>query len=264
MSTLTKIVALAKKLKKEAPNKFAKWTDYIKEASKKIKPVVKQAKKYIGETKTKIKKEYNIDYTIFLGEIISNNNNVWKVYQKDITKRKGQYITYDWQIVRKSDGLILSNVNLPKEVSLYDFNQNKELIKNLIDKKEMSNVGYSTDRINTLKKATPKIKKLIKKGYSRKKAIKEAGIGETHKDTNSHNVKLSIYSGVNDNNLNELKNSLFLLEVYQSELNSLLNNPNQYPYNDLPKKIYNDVLKRLKDNINLKKRQIVQIKKLIK
>ena len=44
-STLQKIVAKAKQLKKQAPDKFAKWTDYVKEASKQIKPVIKKAKK---------------------------------------------------------------------------------------------------------------------------------------------------------------------------------------------------------------------------
>lgn len=188
MSTLTKIVSLAKKLKKEAPNKFAKWTDYVKEASKKIKPVIKKAKK---------------------------------------TTKK-------------------------------------------VIKKAKKSIGYKKDRLAILKTTTPIIKAYRKdRKYSRKDAIKNALIDAsfvsgTHTDKNSHNVKLSIYSGVNDNNLNELKNNLFLLEVYQSELNSLLKNPDQYPFNDLPKKIYNDVIKRLKNNIISKKRQISEIKKLIK
>jgi hypothetical protein len=37
MKTIQKIINIAKKLKKEAPNKFAKWTDYVKAASKQIK-----------------------------------------------------------------------------------------------------------------------------------------------------------------------------------------------------------------------------------
>lgn len=58
MSTLTKIVSLAKKLKKQAPKKFAKWTDYIKEASTKVKPVVKKAKKVAKKVTKKVKKTY--------------------------------------------------------------------------------------------------------------------------------------------------------------------------------------------------------------
>ena len=37
MTTLEKIVKEAKEIKKNYPKKFAKWTDYIKEASKKLK-----------------------------------------------------------------------------------------------------------------------------------------------------------------------------------------------------------------------------------
>ena len=184
-TTLQKIVAKAKQLKKQAPSKFAKWTDYVKEASKHIKPVIKKAKK---------------------------------------TAKK---------VIKKS-------------------------------------IGYKKDRLNVLKKTTPLIKKYIKENkYSRKEAIKnsiiDAGfMSGSHTDKNSHNVKLAIYSGVNDNNINELKNALFMLELYQGELNDLLKNPNKEPFNKLPKKIYTSVIKSLKNNIQSKKRQIIEIKKLIK
>ena len=81
MSTLTKIVSLAKKLKKEAPNKFAKWTDYVKEASKQIKtkskPVInkakKTAKKLVKKAKNKIAESHkdtnspNVKLSIYSG-----------------------------------------------------------------------------------------------------------------------------------------------------------------------------------------------------
>lgn len=116
-STLEKIVAKAKQLKKQAPSKFAKWTDYVKQASKDLKPVIKKAKKTAKKITKKAKKTYKKHF------------------------------------------------------------------------------GYSDDRLAVLKKTTPKIKKLINSGYSRKQAIKKAGIGQNHTDKNSHNVKLSIYSG---------------------------------------------------------------------
>ena len=37
-STLTKIIAEAKRIRKAHPKMYAKWTDYVKAASKKIKP----------------------------------------------------------------------------------------------------------------------------------------------------------------------------------------------------------------------------------
>jgi hypothetical protein len=55
MTTLQKIVTAAKKLKKQHPNKYAKWTDYIKAAAKTVKPVAKKAVKKVGAVKTKKK-----------------------------------------------------------------------------------------------------------------------------------------------------------------------------------------------------------------
>ena len=49
MTTLQKIVKAAKAMKKAHPKKYAKWTDYVKAASRQIKPVKKSApKKKIG------------------------------------------------------------------------------------------------------------------------------------------------------------------------------------------------------------------------
>jgi hypothetical protein len=42
MTTLQKIVAKAKAIKKAHPRKYTKWTDYIKAASKEVKPVAKK------------------------------------------------------------------------------------------------------------------------------------------------------------------------------------------------------------------------------
>jgi hypothetical protein len=42
MTTLQKIVTAAKALKKKYPNKYSKWTDYVKAASKTVKPTTKK------------------------------------------------------------------------------------------------------------------------------------------------------------------------------------------------------------------------------
>jgi len=94
-------------------------------------------------TKTIQRKNFNIDYTIVLGYITSSNGNEWRVKQKDITKKRGDFIVYEWNIVRMKDGLVLSNAGLPRDVSAYDFIQNKELIKDLIDKKENKQINGS-------------------------------------------------------------------------------------------------------------------------
>jgi hypothetical protein len=55
MTTLQKIVSAAKKLKKQHPNKYSKWTDYIKAAAKTVKPAAKKAVKKVGAVKAKKK-----------------------------------------------------------------------------------------------------------------------------------------------------------------------------------------------------------------
>ncbi len=46
--TLKKIIAEAKRIRKAHPKKFAKWTDYVKAASKNIKPLKKTANKKVA------------------------------------------------------------------------------------------------------------------------------------------------------------------------------------------------------------------------
>jgi hypothetical protein len=59
MTTLEKIVKEAKTIKKNFPNKFAKWTDYIKEASKKFrsKTAPDKKKSNLGAVKKVTKKQ---------------------------------------------------------------------------------------------------------------------------------------------------------------------------------------------------------------
>jgi hypothetical protein len=89
-------------------------------------------------TITKIKKTTSRDGTIYLGDIISKKGNRWKVYEKDVTRKKGDYYKFDWRIVREKDGLSLPTGNLPN-VSLGDFLANKSDIKKIIDLKELNN-----------------------------------------------------------------------------------------------------------------------------
>lgn len=86
MKTIEKIISIAKKLKKEAPNKFAKWTDYVKEASKQIKtkskPIIKKAKKVAKKVVKKVKKNigeshkdsnsHNVKLSIYSGTGLTN------------------------------------------------------------------------------------------------------------------------------------------------------------------------------------------------
>jgi hypothetical protein len=76
----------------------------------------------------------------------------------------------------------------------------KAVVKKAVAKKK---IGYKSDRIAQLIKTTPIIRKYKEKGYSRKDAIKNAMLDagfmsgtKTHKDTKSHNVRISVVSGL--------------------------------------------------------------------
>jgi hypothetical protein len=87
-----------------------------------ISPICGTApKKKIGAT----------SYKILLGTIKSNKSNKWSVYEF----YKSKNASPDWRIVRDKDRLVLSGYSLG-EVSLYDYNQNKEKIKKMINEKE--------------------------------------------------------------------------------------------------------------------------------
>ena len=144
-------------------------------------------------------------------------------------------------------------------------------------------------KIRAKKKSTKKAptkKALVKKAKVKKAPVKKlSGIKQSNKlkkDLKAKKIRLvhgyetvkrklsglsglknNIISGVNNNNLNEIKNTKFLIEMYQGDLMSLLKNPKQYPFNTLSKKWYNDTIKSLKNNIAQKKRQLTQLKKLI-
>jgi hypothetical protein len=83
MTTLEKIVKKAQALKKSYPNKFAKWTDYVKEASKEFRSTTTTAKKKskLGTIKFK-------NYIEFY--------NKKKNYKKDIKKFKDYNQAVSW------------------------------------------------------------------------------------------------------------------------------------------------------------------------
>lgn len=69
MTHLQKIVAEAKKIRKAHPKKYAKWTDYIKAASKKIKPVKKigAVKRKTTKSQHKDTKSHNVNVKVVSG-----------------------------------------------------------------------------------------------------------------------------------------------------------------------------------------------------
>lgn len=90
--------------------------------------------------KSKIKKTTHTNYTILLDVVISNNGNEWLIKQLDKTKKIGDYLTFEWGIIRRKDGLCLSTHFLDKDdVSLYAAKLNRENIISEINNKELLN-----------------------------------------------------------------------------------------------------------------------------
>jgi hypothetical protein len=141
----------------------------------------------------------------------------------------------------------------------------KDAIKNA-----QIDAAYSQNKISGAKESKQLKKDLAAKklrlphGYETiKRTRKKKKLSGVHKDTKSHNVKISVISGINKNNINDIKHTQFLIELYSLQLNDLLKNPKQHPFTNLPKKVYNDTIKSLRLNIAIKKRNLTQLKKAL-
>ena len=109
--------------------------------------------------------------------------------------------------------------------------------------KKSKKIGYSSERLAVVKKATKGIKTYLKKGYSKRDAIRNANIdaayvsnlsgvktkvkakrstkkGKMHTDTKSHNVNIRVVSGV-VGRYNNPENILQDIEYWQKQLTKL-------------------------------------------
>ena len=114
----------------------------------------------------------------------------------------------------------------------------KKVAKKVVAKKKpvakKKAVGYKDDRIEQLRKATPYIRKYKEMKYSRKDAIKNAMLDagymsgtKTHKDTKSHNVRISVMSGLNKTTLSKIDwylNHIALNEQMIEKLKNIITN----------------------------------------
>ena len=126
--------------------------------------------------------------------------------------------------------------------------------------KAKKNVAYSViDK--TLKSANNREKASLKKA---KKVIQNTYLGSNlHKDTKSHNVRISVMSGINNETLEILKMTISKLTYWEKELirlkAELKLSKDQYEKNGLRLHI-----KRVKEIITFNKKHITTLKKLIK
>jgi len=138
MSTLKKIVATAKKMKKSQPGRFDKWTDYIKAASKEINGYLgtkKKKKKSIGKPKKKKASitrhkdinSHNVKLTIMSG--VKSKKLTTNDLKKYVAKR-GKRLPHGYQLknkVRKGIGEMPSYRDpiAAREIQLYADNDSQ-------------------------------------------------------------------------------------------------------------------------------------------
>lgn len=119
-----------------------------------------------------------------------------------------------------------------------------------------SKAKKSATKKTTVKKAAPK--KAAKKKVVTKKA-------STHKDTKSHNVRISVVSGVNPYAINEIQR----LTRYNDELQRFIINSkdklkNDKSLSDFNKGVLKISISRLRYLLSDNKKRIIQLKKHIK
>lgn len=153
MTTLEKIVKKAQALKKSYPKKFAKWTDYVKEASKEFKkspgPVVKKKTKLGAIKKTKVKKKPIVKRTAKkLSDLIRTE-----------IKSKKYIMPHGYEVRRSKLGAVMSISDNAKQLLIdcidlrgYDMKANTPIEKiRAVEKIFYTEYGYLINRIGKLK-----------------------------------------------------------------------------------------------------------------
>lgn len=184
---------------------------------------------------------------------ISNNSKVDFIIDEFILwlSSKGVNFYTDKEIKEIHKQIKPLATNLVKEVK--DFNKGTKqpkVKKQVVKKAKVQRLRPSkvSSKTSILKESN-----LIKQRLKEKKMIMPHG----------YQVKRSVLSGINQNNINDIQNTQFLIELYTLQLNDLLKNPKQHPFENLPKKVYNDTIKSLRLNIAIKKRNLTQLKKAL-
>ena len=174
MTTLQKIVTAAKKLKKQYPNKYPKWTDYIKAASKDIK---KPGKK-IADVNVTYRSKKEADYLVerkkngrFKGTV-----RLAGVKKKPTAKKKIAPVTKHTDkgshntTIRVVSGVNNFAINQLKQIDAEIKNRESEIkriqpiTKYIVSERPAAKkyIKYNKEKIANLKKQLTLIKKSIK------------------------------------------------------------------------------------------------------
>ena len=273
MTTLEKIVKKAQALKKSYPNKFAKWTDYVKEASKEFRSTTTPAKKKsklgaipVGFQATfrgnpfYLTNQYDIFNNISLEVTDKKTNEVFAVIDKN---SKTDLITDQFIIWLNSKG-----VNTDSERDLKSLHKEiKPLAVNLLQEVKAFNKGKKKAPIKTAtKKKAPK-KQAPKKQLTNataseliRKAVKKRKLIMPH----GYEVRKSKLAGNNNDKfiIDQINYIISLKTISQKKdtiKNSLLPNLNDYNLDQMTKKI-------TKDNLDyaLKQKSVSSINNVLK
>lgn len=149
MTTLEKIVKKAQDLRKKAPNKFAKWTDYVKEASKEFK-----SSQISGKKKTKMSKKQTIKK--------SNSAKKESDRVRAEVKSKKFIMPHGYEVRRSKLGALMSISDNAKQLIIdcidlsgYEKNINDPLQKiRAVEKIFYTEYGFMINRIGKLKALT--------------------------------------------------------------------------------------------------------------
>ena len=200
MTTLEKIVKKAQALKKSYPKKFAKWTDYVKEASKEFRSTTATAKKKsklgaipVGFQATfrgnpfYLTNQYDIFNNISLEVTDKKTNEVFAVIDKN---SKTDLITDQFIIWLNSKGVNTDSerdlkslhkeikplaVNLLQEVKAFNKGKKKAIIKTATKKKAPKKQAPKKQLTNLtaselIRKAVKKRKLIMPHGYEVRKS----------------------------------------------------------------------------------------------
>jgi hypothetical protein len=169
MKPLTWIISEAKKLKKQYPKRYSKWTDYVKQAS------AIYSSKHAGKSPVGKKK-------------VSAVSGYWGMFSKEGDKKVAELVKY--AIKHK-----LTIPELRKKISILE-----KKYPEILDTEPREAIYEAVYEKGGVKEYISGMKKTTKKKPV-KKTLRNYG---SHKDTKSHNVKISVISGITKGQFNML------------------------------------------------------------
>jgi hypothetical protein len=297
MTTLQKIIKEAKTLRAKSPNKYNKWTDYVKEASKKYaskSPAIKKkiAKKKIGIVKPikthKDTKSHNVNIRVvsgvgalpvgFKGSILGINFKV--INQFDIYNNVAAIIedVKNGATIAVIDGTG-NYKNKADQFESYIKNQTNESkynfpkdLKSRIDK-FVSNLNTEVKKYNSGKKLTTKKKPLIIKKAASKKIVKKTNTITKVKEVlkqdkkrlkhgyslTSGNVRIGVIRKMEVDQYSQTLKTINVLEKSLIDNNIALKQAKTVEY----KKLYKNQISQIKKYLSELKIQRTELKKLI-